>query len=223
MKQQWHKAHALLANFTIQSHPNNKPVTIEGSSNELRCIGVGTDAAVFQLIEHPHFAFKKFAADKVYKIKEEARVYEILGTSPYFSTCYEVQADYLVLSYESGITLYDCLLQGIRIPAHIFEEVECAKEYARSQGLNPRDIHLKNVFLQDGHAKIVDVSEYGLPGDDCRWEHLQRAYDEYYYLIEGKALPHWLMETVRKWYNQRQPKVIDDFIREVVRLKFFIK
>ena len=54
----------------------------------LKCIGIGTDAAVFQSIDHPAYAFKMYADDKVEKIQIERRVYEILGDSPYFSTCF---------------------------------------------------------------------------------------------------------------------------------------
>ena len=68
--------------------------------------------------------------------------------------------NYLVLSFEEGITLYDCLLQGIPIPKQAIKDVDDAREYVRQKGLNPRDIHLKNVFLQNGRAKIIDVSEY---------------------------------------------------------------
>lgn len=81
--------------------------------------------------------------------------------------------------------------------------MEDARDYVRSKGLNPRDIHLKNILLQNGRAKILDVSEYVLPGNDYRWEHLKKGYEEYYHLIDGKSVPFWLAETVRKWYNQR--------------------
>ena len=34
------------------------------------------------------YAYKMYADDKVEKIQIERRVYDILGDSPYFSTCY---------------------------------------------------------------------------------------------------------------------------------------
>ena len=40
-------------------------------------------------------------------------------------------------------------------------------------------------------------------GNDLRWEHLKKAYDHYYHLIEGKPVPLQLIETIRKRYNQR--------------------
>ncbi|MDQ1002069.1 hypothetical protein QFZ28_002469 [Neobacillus niacini] len=203
MKEDWIIADKDLSRISISSNPNNEPVSIHGSSDHLRCIGIGTDAAVFQSLENQAYAFKMYADDKIDKIQLEKKVYELLGDSPYFSTCFGFKDNYLVLNFEEGITLYDCLLQGIPIPKQIIKEVDHAREYARQKGLNPRDIHLKNVFLQNGRAKIIDVSEYVQPGNDLRWEHLKQAYDHYYHLIEGKPIPLRLMEMIRKRYNQR--------------------
>jgi serine/threonine protein kinase len=221
MEKEWRKARELLTNINISSNPNNQPVTIQGNVRELKCIGVGTDAAVFQYVHTPAYAFKLFADDKLDKIQMEAKVYKKLGSSPYFSTCYEASERFLVVSYETGITLYDCVQQGIHIPPEVIQDVEQAREYARKKGLNPRDIHLKNILLQEGKAKIIDVSEYLLPGNDHRWEHLKRGYEEYYHLIDGRAIPSWLLETVRKNYNTRQSTAIEDFFRDVMKLKWF--
>lgn len=198
----WQWADPFLSNISITSNPNNEPVTIHGSSEHLRCIGVGTDAAVFQSKAVPSYAFKKFAGDKGHKIKIEQKVYELLGESPYFSTCFGSADDYLVLSFEKGVTLYDSLLQGIPIPNQVIQDVDNARDHARKKGLNPRDIHLKNILNQNGRAKIIDVSEYVMPGNDYRWEHLKQAYQSYYPMIEGKPIPHSLVEKIRKWYNR---------------------
>lgn len=203
MENDWDIAKESLSKITVISHPNNDPVTISGHANDLKCIGVGTDAAVFQSLSTNKYAFKKYAKDKVEKVKVEANVYQKLGDSPFFAKCYASYDDFLVLSYEEGRTLFDCVLQGIHIPEKVIHDVEDARDYVRSKGLNPRDIHLKNILLQNGRAKILDVSEYVLPGNDYRWEHLKKGYEEYYHLIDGKSVPFWLAETVRKWYNQR--------------------
>lgn len=221
MEKEWRYAEKLLSNIKVSSNPNNQPVTIYGNDRQLKCIGVGTDAAVFQYIHMPAYAFKLFADDKLDKIQMEAKVYEKLGSTPYFSTCYEASERYLVISYEPGMTLYDCLQQGVHIPPQVILEVDQAREYARNQGLNPRDIHLKNILLQDGNAKVIDVSEYLLPGDDNRWEHLKKGYEEYYHLIDGRSIPSWLLETVRKSYNARQSTAIEDFFKDLMKLKWF--
>jgi hypothetical protein len=202
MEHEWEIAIPSLSQITVSSNPNNDPVTITGHADGLKCIGVGTDAAVFQHTFAPNFAFKLYAIEKVSKIKVEETVYQQLGHSPYFSTCFGATDRYLVLSYEEGPTLFDCLLQGIHIPKQVVIDVEDAREYVRKKGLNPRDIHLKNIILQNGRAKLLDVSEYIHPGNDYRWEHLKEAYDQYYHLVDGKSVPYWLIETIRKWYKQ---------------------
>ncbi|MBM7706014.1 serine/threonine-protein kinase RIO1 [Chryseomicrobium aureum] len=211
-----------LSTIQITANPNNEPVTVLGFAEGMRCIGVGTDAAVFHSSETPEYAFKVYANEKREKIAVEAEVYKQLGDSPYFPTCYAATASVLIVSYEPGITFFDCILQGISIPKEAVEDVEKAREYVRSKGLNPRDIHLKNVLLQDGRAKIIDVSEYVLPGNDNRWEDLKRGYEDYYHLFEGRAVPFWMVETVRKWYNNRSEGFsYEDFANKVMR--FFIK
>lgn len=217
MQNSWEKAIDSLSKITVLSNPNNEPVTIIGEADDLKCIGMGTDAAVFQSVNAPAFALKLYAKDKKEKVKVEANVYGKLGDSPFFPKCYAAYEDFLVISYEQGITLFDCVLQGIHIPAQVVNDVEEARDYVRSKGLNPRDIHLKNILLQNGRAKILDVSEYILPGNDFRWEHLKKGYDQYYHLIDGNPVPFWLVETVRKWYNQRNKyfSSYEDFTKKV--------
>ncbi|MEK5442967.1 serine/threonine protein kinase [Fredinandcohnia sp. FSL W7-1320] len=222
MEHNWEIAFDSLSKITVLSNPNNEPVTIIGDADDLNCIGVGTDAAVFQSIDAPEYAFKKYAKNKVAKVKAEVNVYQILGESRFFSKCFASEDHYLVLSYEEGITLYDCILQGIHIPKQVVEDVEDARDYVRNKGLNPRDIHLKNILLQNGRAKIIDVSEYIQPGNDFRWEHLKKGYEEYYHMIDGKAVPFWVVDTVRKWYNQQNTYFpsIDDFMKIVQKLLY---
>jgi len=222
MENDWDATIDTLSQITVTSNPNNEPVTISGHVEDLKCIGVGTDAAVFQSLNTPDFAFKKYAKDKKAKVKAEATVYQRLGDSPFFSTCFAAYDEYLVLSYEEGKTLFDCVLQGIHIPEQVIRDVEDAREYVRNKGLNPRDIHLKNILLQNGRAKILDVSEYIQSGNDFRWEHLKKGYEQYYHLIDGKSVPFWLVETIRKWYNQRNKyfSSYEDFIETMVNFLY---
>lgn len=220
MVNDWEIAIDSISKVTVLSNLNNEPVTILTIPGDLKCIGKGTDAAVFQSLALPKYAFKIFSKEKLNKVAIEANVYRILGSSPYFSTCYASYKNFLVLSYEEGITLYDCILRGIHIPKQVINDVEEARIYVKSKGLNPRDIHLKNILLQNGRAKIIDVSEYVNPGNDFRWEHLKQAYEQYYHLIDRNPVPLWLVETVRKLYNQRE-KVFtseNDFNKVILKL-----
>lgn len=223
MKKQWQPAIEALANIEIKTNPQNEPVTINGSVDGLVCIGVGTDAAVFRHIDFPQFAFKLFAEDKISQKEKEVKVYQQLGDSPYFPKFHGAEQQVLILDFEEGITLYDCLLQGVHIPEQVIHDVEKARAYVRSRGLNPRDIHLKNILLQNGRAKIIDVSEYIVPGNDFRWEHLKRGYEEYYHHIDGKPVPFWLLNTTRRWYNQTRENTFnfEEFMKKITKLMMF--
>ncbi|MCA1062649.1 serine/threonine protein kinase (plasmid) [Cytobacillus spongiae] len=220
MRNKWESALPSLSKVIVYSTPDNEPVRMHGVDDSLRCIGVGTDAAVFQSIYVPEYAFKVYAEEKASKIKIEEAVYSAIGDSPFFPTCYGAEDRVLVLSFEEGPTLFDCLLQGIHIPKQAIQDVEEARQHVRDMGMNPRDIHLKNILLQNGRSKIIDVSEYVLPGNDFRWEHLKKAYEEHYHLLEGRAVPFWLLETIRKWYHSwsRHFTTFDDFMK--IALKF---
>lgn len=225
MENKWEVAIDSLSKITVFSNPNNEPVTICGDYDDLKCIGVGTDAAVFQSYIAPEYAFKVYAKDKVHKIKVEQNIYDIIGDSPFFSSCIASYDHFLVLSYEEGKTLYDCLLLGIHVPQQVIDDVETAREMVRKKGLNPRDIHLKNILLQNGRAKIIDISEYNQTGNDFRWEHLKKAYDDYYHLIDGTSVPSWVLETIRKWYNHRNKyfSSYEEFMKIVLKLTSFKK
>jgi len=201
----WDIATEELSKVKVTSNGENDLVTLKGNSDKLQCIGVSTDAAVFRFASEPHYAFKVFSNDKLAMIDIEKEVYFKLGQSAHFPVCYGSGLNFLVISYEAGITLYDCLLKGIYIPKQVIQDVENARNYAFSKGLNPRDIHLKNILLHEGRAKVIDVSEYMKSGNDNRWEHLKEGYREHYHLINGRALPHWIIEYVRKWYSPAKP------------------
>ncbi|WP_077624297.1 serine/threonine protein kinase [Sediminibacillus massiliensis] len=219
----WEAAIEGMSQIVIHANPHNEPVTIEGSSDGWICIGVGTDAAVFRSIDFPDLAFKLYAEEKIAKKEIEQNVYKQLGENRFFPKFHGAGDRFLVLNYEEGTTLYDCLLQGIPIPPQVIEDVEAARDFIKSRDLNPRDIHLKNILLQGGHAKILDVSEYVNPGNDFRWEYLKRGYEEYYQYIEGRPIPFWLMNMTRKWYNQtsEQQFVFEDFMRKITKLTIF--
>lgn len=216
----WKIAEKEISKIKITSNGENELVTVKKNSDAFECVGVGTDAAVFRLTHSHCYAFKVFSDDKINKIALESDVYLKLSESDYYPVYYGKGSNFLVISYEEGITLYDCLLKGIHIPKQAIQDVDNARKLAFEKGLNPRDIHLKNILLHEGSAKIVDVSEYMKPGNDKRWEYLKEGYREYYHLIDGKALPHWIIETVRKWFNQAHSKNfnVNEFVKELALL-----
>jgi hypothetical protein len=86
--------------------------------------------------------------------------------------------------------------------------------------LNPRDIHLKNVILQNGRGKVLDVSEYALEGDDKRWEHLLWAHRIFYQSVEGKKIPGWVLESIKNGYVKLDQAnlSLDDFAQRISQL-----
>ncbi|MDR6550149.1 serine/threonine protein kinase [Paenibacillus qinlingensis] len=222
MKPDWKQAEEALKDVEIVGYDTNKPVSVIRFSEELRCIGIGTDAAVFYHPNTPNYAYKVYSDKALEKKDVEAEIYEHLSESPFFARCYGVGSNFLVLSFEKGITLFDCLLQGVHVPEQVIKDIEEAREFVRSKGLNPRDIHLKNVLMYEGRGKVLDVSEYIQEGNDNRWEHLVWAYNQFYPLIGDVQVPLWILEAITNWYNRIDTTSfrIEDFSRRVSRLFF---
>ncbi|RXT04534.1 serine/threonine protein kinase [Ammoniphilus sp. CFH 90114] len=221
MSGDWKLAEDALKRVQIIGNNMNDLVSITSCSEQLRCIGIGTDAAVFQYDQTPAYAFKVYSSEALDKKEIEESVYLRIKESTFFPQYYGKGDNYIVLSLEKGITLYDCLIQGIPIPKQAIEEVEVAREFVRLQGLNPRDIHLKNILLQDdGHAKVIDVSEYAKEGNDNRWEHLLWAYDHIYPMIEGVSIPSWVLDTIKQWYKRMDQAnfALEEFSQQAIRI-----
>ena len=196
----------LLRAIRIRASASNEPIVIDHVPAPLRLLGSGTDAIVVQHPGLPERAFKVYAPETVGCLADEYHAYQRLAGSPYFAACLGQGAFYLVLSYEPGPTLYDCLVQGIPVPEQAMADVEAARDHARQVGLHPKDVHLKNVLLQGNRARILDVSKYVAPGDEDRvWDHLAEGYRRFYPLIRGRRIPVWVIEMVKRRYKA-QPK-----------------
>jgi hypothetical protein len=216
----WKQAEEALGQVEVVGKDNNELVSITVHAEGLRCIGIGTDAAVFQYDKIPEYAFKVYSKDSLAKKEIEQSVYQRLKGSPYFPEYHGTGKNYLVLSYEQGITLFDCLLQGISVPKQVMLDVEEARKYVRTQGLNPRDIHLKNVLLQEGRGKVLDVSEYVKEGNDNRWEQLVWVYNNLYPLFEGVKVPYWILDAIKHWYNRidKATFILEEFAQKAIKL-----
>lgn len=196
----WNSIQPLVDQVKVFSTPGNKPVSLSDLPKELELVGVGTDAAVLRHVSFPDVVFKVFAEGRKKVLQDEWQVYRRLKGLPFFPVCYGVSDNFLVLSFEPGITMYDCLVKGVPITEEVLDQVEQVRKEVRNRGLNPRDIHLKNIILQEGRVKLVDVSEYMKPGDDHRWDDLVQAYQLFYSMIPGKKLPVQLVEQIKEAY-----------------------
>lgn len=204
MPMDWRQVVPLIQRIKIEATEDNGIVRVKEAPSELTCIGKGTDAAVFVHDEFPRYAFKVYAIGREEKRKNEEKAYRLLKDSPYFPRFYGSGKSYIVISNEKGINLYDCLIRGIEIPKHVIDEVDRAMEHARHVGLNPRDVHLKNIILQGDHVKLIDVSEYVNPGNDRRWEHLKEGYQLYYPLIASRKIPPSVLDFVNNQYKKQK-------------------
>ncbi|MEK3885564.1 serine/threonine protein kinase [Paenibacillus sp. PL2-23] len=199
---EWRLAEAAISRMKVEGNDRNEEVSLTGYAEGLHCVGLGTDAAVFIYEEVPDVAYKIYTDQALHKKEREREVYKRLEGIPYFPAFYGEGRNYLAIGYEPGPTLLDCLIQGIPVPPQVIADVEDARQLVRARGLNPRDIHLKNVVVQDGRGKVLDVSEYVLEGDDHRWDHLLWAYQLFYPSIEGKQIPLWLLDFVKNGYRR---------------------
>lgn len=200
----WKQIVPLMEQVRITTVGDNELVQVVYVPEKITCVGLGTDAAVFVHSEYPLYAYKVYAPGREKKLENEEKAYQMLGENPYFPHFYGKGTNFIVLSYERGTNLYDCLIEGIYIPKAAVKQVDAAIQYARERGLNPRDIHLKNIILQDNGIRLIDVSEYVREGNDRRWEHLKEGYRLFYRFISHKKIPRPVIEFVKKRYAKQQ-------------------
>jgi hypothetical protein len=195
----------LLPTLKIISHSPVDPVVAEAVPAPWEVLGCGNYAAVLVHPEFPQWVVKVYAPGRS-GIEQEKMVYDRLGAHPAFSQCLASGDNFLVLQRLHGITLYDCLPRGKRIPRRAITDIDRALDYARAQGLHPHDVHGRNVMLADGHGLVVDVSDFLKAEDDCQaWNDLRRAYYWIYRPLIyplGLRVPYRLLDLLRVSYRR---------------------
>lgn len=193
----------LVNNISIISINPYDPVLVENIPEEWSLIGRGNFAAVFT---HPSLVGKvvKVYAENRKGIEEEISVYRQLREHASFSNLEDYGDRYLVLKKLVGITLYQAFKAGIYVPQTVIADVDNAISYAKSQGLNPTDIHGKNIIMNGGRGYIVDVSDFLKPYSCPKWNHFKKVYYYFYFPLFKKihlSLPYWFLERIRKGYQ----------------------
>ncbi|GCL37034.1 MULTISPECIES: serine/threonine protein kinase [Sphaerospermopsis] len=193
----------LIPNFVIESvHPHN-PIEVRAIPSPWELLGTGNYAAVVVHPEYPDVVVKMYAPGRP-GFEEELEVYQRLGSHPAFSECFYAHDGLLVLKRLFGVTLYDCLHRGLRIPPKVIKDIDYALDYARTRGLYPHDVHGKNVMMFEGRGLVVDISDF-LQQEKCsKWDDLKRAYYLIYLPIFYPLrlrVPHPLLNKVRKIYR----------------------
>ncbi|MEL6326038.1 MAG: serine/threonine protein kinase [Cyanobacteria bacterium J06626_23] len=193
----------LLPGLHLESQDPHNPVVVHQLPTPWRCLGAGNYAAVFTHPDYPEQVVKVYAPGRP-GIEDEIEVYRRLGQHPAFSQCYDSSVNFLVLKRLHGITLYDCMHQGIAIPPQVIQDIDAALGYARSQGLFPHDVHGRNVMMSEGRGLVVDVSDF-LHQSPCHaWQDLKWAYRWIYRPIFWHLrlrVPYFLLDGVRASYR----------------------
>lgn len=176
--------HQLLPQLQIHSPDPCDPVVVKDLPKPWRTLGCGNYAAVLHHPHHPSLAVKVYGPERP-GLEQEAEVYRRIGHHPAFSQCFHVGEGYLVLRRLQGTTLYDCLRQGIPIPAQVINDVDAALAYAMARGLHGHDMHGRNLMLHRGRGLIVDISDFLNPQPCRTWEDLRWAYRIFYRPLIG--------------------------------------
>lgn len=171
--------------------------------SSLKLTGKGRSAFVFR-INASDKAVKVYFPEYIDLAKEEAEIYKSLQHIHYFPFVYEAGWNYIVMDYIEGYTLFDCMAHGTRITSAHIKEIDRALSLASASGLNPSDIHLRNIFItSSGEIKLIDVARYRQEKDCKQWDHLKKAYRQFYqrrFFI--KKLPEPFLNVVAFLYKK---------------------
>ncbi|WP_462409313.1 protein kinase family protein [Neobacillus sp. Marseille-QA0830] len=193
----------LLPHIHLSTENPFEPIQVRNQSNHWKTIGKGNYAGVFAHPSYPDYVVKVYGRnhEEIYK---EIEVYKKLGSHPAFSFLYTHGDHYLVLKMIPGITLFDAVIKGQQIPENVIKDVDQGLEYARTKGLNPYDVHGKNVVVHKGRGYIVDVSDFYKQGHDKKWDDLKKAYYKVYRPLIYKyhpPIPFFVVDGIRKGYR----------------------
>ncbi|MDG4656799.1 serine/threonine protein kinase [Ectobacillus antri] len=195
--------HQLLPELILESEYVYDPVRITRIPSEWECVGTGNYAGVFTHVDYPDWVVKVYARDFAC-LEKEADVYKRLGDHPAYSQLLHKGDVYLILKRLYGITLYDAFHRGLPIPESVIIDVNEALSYAKERGLNPYDVHGKNVMMHNNRGYVVDISDFYKQGEDTKWRDLVRAYYRIYLPLFYKRrikVPYTLLDIVRYSYR----------------------
>jgi predicted Ser/Thr protein kinase len=158
----------------------NKKNHLMSFDDSLMHVGTGRSAFVFR-IRSTMQAIKVFYPSFLHIAREEAEIYSKLQDITYYPTVYSSGENYIAMDYIEGLTLFECIVEGkVITPVHI-TEIDLALSMATSRGLNPSDIHLRNIFISDDdNIKIIDVARFRQKKDCHQWINLKKAYRQLY-------------------------------------------
>lgn len=197
----------LLPHIQLTTESPFDPIKVKNHSKTWKTIGNGNYAGVFTHDSNPRWVVKVYGRSPE-ALKKEIDVYRKLGNHPTFSSLIGFGENYLILKRIEGITLFEAVIKGVRIPESVIKDIDKGLEYARSVGLNPFDVHGKNVVMYNGRGYIVDVSDFYKQGKCRKWSDLKKAYYKIYRPFIYKIhlpIPFFILDGARKayrWYRK---------------------
>ena len=201
---------SLLPHVVLESKDPHQPIVVKTLPEPWQLLGVGNYAGVFVHPDYPEQVVKIYAPGRP-GWADEVLVYETLGEHPAFSRCYFAQSPFLVLKRLRGVTLYNCLSQGLLIPKQVILDIDRALGYAQQRGLYPHDVHGKNVMMSNGRGLVVDISDF-LHTDPCPlWSHLRWGYYWIYrpFIAAFRfKIPYKFLDAFRAFYRKVKPFLI---------------
>lgn len=188
-----------LAN-TVIMNKKNRLICYDDS---LTLVGTGRSAFVFRIASSDK-AIKLFFPEFTNIAQEEAEIYKTLNGIRYFPTIHETGLNYIVMDYIEGNTFFECLTRGKHVTSDHLKEVDLALSLASSRGLNPSDIHLRNIIIaSNDEIKLIDVARYRQVKVCHQWSHLKKAHQKIYsnpYFL--KKIPAPLLNTAAFLYKK---------------------
>ncbi len=166
-------------------------------------IGEGRSAKVYKLPGVPR-VIKVFHSGKEHAAAAEIAAYEVVGgLEPYYLRMHDYGSNYIVLDFFDGKTIHEMLVEGRFIQESIIKHIDKALAMARQYGLNPKDVHIKNILVQDQTVKLIDLARFSGEGVCTRWEDLKKAYYHLYVnpLFPKKLSAAWI-EQIASQYKQ---------------------
>lgn len=193
----------LLDKFHIIPTKDTEPILIQKTPKNWQLIGTGNYCAVFSHHEYPNWVVKVYLR-KGSDAKTEALIYRKIGKHKHFSHLIHESEQFIVLKRINGVTLYDAIHKGIKIPPQVFKDVEQALSYAKKRGLRPNDVHGKNILMENGRGYVIDVSDFLFPYTDRIWNDLKTAYEKIYLPIFYHLpirVPYFVLNGIRHGYR----------------------
>lgn len=199
----------LLPSLQIESVNPHNPIKVNYLPQPWELLGAGNYAVVVYHPDYPDSVVKIYAPGRP-GYEEEVEVYRRLGSHRAFSECFYAKDDFLILKRLYGTTLYDCMHLGLPIPKQVIRDIDEALNYAQNQGLQPHDVHGRNVMMHEGRGLVVDISDF-LHVETCsKWNDLKKAY-------------YWFYLPVLYPLRLRVPKSALNIIRKSYRLGTSLK